>query len=97
VSDDKWVAVGLDPITQNIVILGLANTLEESKAQHARGDLAEAGDDVVYRRSFNLLEVSLGQRLEQWFRSCGLPRDHARKAVRDFARVLLEMFTSIQP
>jgi hypothetical protein len=87
-----YAAVGLDPIKQELMVLGIGQTYEEAK----RG-LTHATDDHTYRFVFSVLGKNAGLDLRDWLRGVGLTGDDARDTAREFYRQLGEMLKDKKP
>jgi hypothetical protein len=77
---DIWIAVGLDPVGEKLVLLGLADTEAESKAQQQR-----AGDDSPYRRSFRMTSDTFAKDVFGWLRWCKVPDGEAKNLLKMLA------------
>ncbi len=83
-----WIAVGINPLTEKVLLVGVAKDREAAVSKFARVD-----DDVCYRRVL-LIDDSLGKTLFDWLRSCGIAHGEAANLVREFGRKMLSMFKS---
>lgn len=80
-----WVTLGINPVSDQVIILGFARTQAKAKRNEFR-----ATEDVMYRRSF-LFSDNLGHDLANWFCLCGVTSAEADRLVRDVGETVAEM------
>lgn len=76
---DLWIAIALDPVSEECLLLGMDDSESESIK-------ARAGD-APYRKSFKVGD-SIGPELLAWFRQCGVAHSDAVQLVQGFGREL---------
>ena len=70
-----WLSLSLDPVEQQVTILGLG--FKKSISKHYK----RAGDSL-YRNSFYLCD-EVGNEIAKWLKSCGVPRSEIGFLVRE--------------
>ncbi len=83
VNDVVWVTLAIDPVKQEITIVGFTNDENELKEHRERVD-------SCYIRSF-ITSDGLGKKVVEWFTECGMPFKEAVANARNTLQNILDM------
>jgi hypothetical protein len=90
-----FIAVGVDPVAQRIILIGCAETEEEAKGKFKRTDISPDEvanmDDLTYRRVFAFHDRHVGSNIRDWLMECGLVFEEAKQAAVDFLKLMMLM------
>jgi hypothetical protein len=75
-----WLAVGLDPVAESFVLLGMAETEAEAREQQKRAD-----ENVTFRHSFLMTSDTFAADLHRWLLHHKVPGREAASIIRQFA------------
>ena len=91
-ADGLWLTIGLDPIQQKIITLGLALTRGEMQSHR---DLARRNENMIYYHSFDLDAKTGATELLDWLHACGVPGAEAHRLAKEIGAHLIKTWEEI--